>query len=179
METETKAPSLVASDARGTPAVELLIPSSQQHPAKGRVRNKKPWYQRRQGRDVSEQTESLLALFFVVAICRAPVALNQSTSAITISLVAGGRQQFVSRSRQFVFPASRAAVFRLCYYCQVRPDESRRASAAVGRSVAGLPSTPRIGRVASPCNSSRGRRLDAPGRNARHEDRSRGRRTSS
>jgi len=43
-------------------------------------KNEKPWAQRRQGRIAFEQTDSPLALFFVVAISRADNALNQSTS---------------------------------------------------------------------------------------------------
>src|SRR5271157_3873994 len=45
----------------------------------GQPRTKNPGAQRRQGRNVLEQTDSPLALFCVVAISQARRALNQST----------------------------------------------------------------------------------------------------
>src|SRR5438094_400906 len=42
-----------------------------QHPAKGTSKNKKPWSPKAPGSNVFEQTDSPLALFFVVAISRA------------------------------------------------------------------------------------------------------------
>src|SRR4051812_40120551 len=75
METETKAPS--------RPHSALALMPHLSHPAKRAARKQKTLEPKGvQGRDVFEQTDSPLALFFVVAIRRAGRALNQSTSAL-------------------------------------------------------------------------------------------------
>src|ERR1039457_1888070 len=82
METETKAPSSVESEGvAGSVLGQTLIKSSSIRrwgPARRKTKN--PGAERRQGRNVLEQTDSPLALFFVVAISRAQHALNHSTS---------------------------------------------------------------------------------------------------
>src|ERR1017187_8405233 len=81
METETRVPSAV--DSEGLPGSVLgqtLIKTSSIRRWGPAGATKNPGAERRQGRNVLEQTDSPLALFFVVAISRAQHALNHSTS---------------------------------------------------------------------------------------------------
>src|ERR1017187_3695772 len=81
METETKAPSAVESEGvTGSVLGQTLIKSSSIRRWGLPGQRKNPGATRRQGRNVLEQTDSPLALFFVVAISRAQHALNHSTS---------------------------------------------------------------------------------------------------
>src|SRR5215469_2487185 len=64
METETRAPSVEESGLFEANAGEELIPSSCGIKRRGELETKNPGREGRQGRDVSEQTDSRLALFF-------------------------------------------------------------------------------------------------------------------
>src|ERR1039457_1080651 len=81
IETETKSPSAVESEGvTGSVLGQTLIKSSSIRRWGPIPQTKNPGAERRQGRNVFEQTDSPLALFFVVAISRAQHALNHSTS---------------------------------------------------------------------------------------------------
>src|ERR1035438_7261599 len=81
IETETKAPSTVESEGvTGSVLGQTLIKSSSIRRWGPAGATKNPGAERRQGRNVLKQTDSPLALFFVVAISRAQLALNHSTS---------------------------------------------------------------------------------------------------
>src|SRR5215469_5727244 len=80
---QINAPSRLDKAGSGTKAGQTLTVSSSIR-RRGWFANKNPGAQKRQGRGVFEQTDSPLALFFVVAISRATDALNQSTSTSNI-----------------------------------------------------------------------------------------------